>query len=327
MDQYNVTKLPEFRAIQPPIPAQPPFGMTFREWLQARRDLQAKKTKARDMVKRVAKNGINPDEGYRAVEAADVYDMMRPILSDCELGFEVEVIGERMEYSPNRAPITKVDLQITYMDLETGYFEHKTIVGAGLDWQDKGVYKAYTGGTKYALILEFLIPTGGNDPAPGTGDPETDATKKVEQKQETKPSDKHPETPTQQTAQEAATGRVGRRTNKDKDVGKKVSQEVDSGAVDEGLPGPATVEQVSEIRERVGKLNDFPGQPAEKRTRGIMATYMSIAAKLKCPKLDEATVEKLNTDQAGRAVLLLDEWLDKRAQIDNRNKAQEAAPE
>lgn len=317
MEQFNVVQAPE---VKPPhrldTPHIPPFGFSFREWMAARRDLQMKKTLARDMVKRVAKNGINPEEGYRAVEAADVYDMMRPILSECKLGFEVEVIGERVEYSPNRAPITKVDLQITYMDLETGYFEQKTIVGTGLDWQDKGVYKAYTGGTKYALIMEFLIPTGGNDPVPGAGDPETDSSsKKPEPKQGEDNAD---------AKQEAspAGGRLNRRSGKDKDEGKKVQQSVqgDASNGNEGEIG-ATPEQIEAIRARVARLNDFPDQSPEKRVAGIKATYMSIATKIKIQKLDDATISKLTSDQAEQAILCLEEWIDKRLQIDSRNKA------
>lgn len=313
MEQFNVVQAPE---VQPPqrldTPHIPPFGFSFREWMAARRDLQMKKTLARDMVKRVAKNGINPEEGYRAVEAADVYDMMRPILSECKLGFEVEVIGERVEYSPNRAPITKVDLQITYMDLETGYFEQKTIVGTGLDWQDKGVYKAYTGGTKYALIMEFLIPTGGNDPVPGAGDPETDSSVK-------KPESKQGEDIAEVKQESSpAGGRINRRSGKDKDEGKKGQGDASNG--NEGVI-EATPEQIEAIRARVGRLNDFPDQSPEKRVAGIKATYMSIAAKIKIQKLDDATVSKLTSDQAEQAVLCLDEWIDKRQQIDSRNKA------
>jgi hypothetical protein len=315
VEQTNLLQTPEG---QPQIAAiqSPPFGFSFREWMAARRDLQMKKTLARDMVKRVAKNGINPEEGYRAVEAADVYDMMRPILSECKLGFEVEVIGERVEYSPNRAPITKVDLQITYMDLETGYFEQKTIVGTGLDWQDKGVYKAYTGGTKYALIMEFLIPTGGNDPVPGAGDPETDSNVK---KSESKPGGDDAE------AKQGTTpvgGRVNRRAGKDKDDGKKGHQSAQEDApIGNDDEAAVTPEQIEAIRERVGRLNDFPDQSMEKRAAGIKATYMSIAAKIKIQKLDEVSISKLSSNQAEQAILCLDEWIDKRLQIDGRNKA------
>ncbi|MNC67387.1 hypothetical protein D3C76_1827300 [compost metagenome] len=54
---------------------------------------------------------------------------------------------------------------------------------------------------------------------------------------------------------------------------------------------------------------------------GIKATYMSIAAKIKVQKLDEASISKLNSDQAEQAILCLEEWIDKRLQIDGRNKA------
>ncbi|RKN86781.1 ERF family protein [Paenibacillus ginsengarvi] len=142
---------------------QPPFGYRHDQWLAARRDLALKKSKAREMVKRIAKNGTNEEHGYSFVEAADVYDLMRPILAECQLGFEVEFIQKRVERAiGSSATITDVDLLITYMDLETGYFEQKILNATGLDHGDKGIYKAYTGGEKYALIIEFMIPTGGD---------------------------------------------------------------------------------------------------------------------------------------------------------------------
>jgi hypothetical protein len=145
-------------------PLEPPFGYRFDQWMTARRDLALKKSKAREMVKRIAKNGVNEEQGYSFVEAADVYDLMRPILAECKLGFEVEYLNKRIERSPgSSANITDVDLLITFMDLETGYFEQKIINATGLDHGDKGIYKAYTGGEKYALIIEFMIPTGGGD--------------------------------------------------------------------------------------------------------------------------------------------------------------------
>lgn len=300
--------------LKPAMPPQPPFGFSFREWMTARRDLAKKKSLARTMVKRLAKNGINPEMGYRSVEAADVYEMMTPILHECQLGFEVEQVNERVEMAKSGAPINKVDLQITYMDLETGYFEQKTITGAGLDWQDKGIYKAFTGATKYALILEFLIPTGGDDPMPGPSDPETASTKPEA------PKTSDPE-PAPQAPKTASTGRRGTGTNKDKAEGEKPPQT--SGEA--GQVGPITSDQVGQIKLKVGQLNDFPGQPVEKRNNGIMAVYMSLAAKLKMSNLDATLLEKLNTDQAAQAILLLDEWLDKKQQIESRNAAQTGA--
>lgn len=279
------------------LPAQAPFGLRMDQWLTARRDLALKKSKARTMVKRVVKNGVNESEGYAFVEAADIDDLMRPILDECMLGFEIEYISKRTERAPSGAPVTDVDMMVTYMDLETGYFEQKTINGTGLDYGDKGVYKAYTGARKYALIMEFMIPTGGNDPAPGAADAEKDARKG----QESPPESPQASKPTT----------AGKRTAKAQDKPQ------------EGQEPPITSEQVGKIKVRVMELNQFPNQPVEVRTKGMKATYMSLSAKLKIKDLSEELLETLTEGQAAQAVQFLDEWMEKKRQVDERNTPQQ----
>jgi hypothetical protein len=67
---------------------------------------------------------------------------------------------------PKAGVFVLVTTKHTFRDADTG--EELTIGGAGLGWDsgDKGVYKAITGATKYALMKNFLI-TDEQDPETG----------------------------------------------------------------------------------------------------------------------------------------------------------------
>lgn len=152
---------------------EPPFGMNFRDWFNYKRDLESKKSVVRSQVKRIAKNGENKQQGYRYAEAADIYDQINDIMHEARLGYSCEYLRDEVVLAKNGAPINKVYLLVTWTDLDTGYFEQQEFAGFGLDYGDKGIYKAYTGAAKYSLVINFLIPTG-DDPARGAMDPEND---------------------------------------------------------------------------------------------------------------------------------------------------------
>jgi hypothetical protein len=59
--------------------------------------------------------------------------------------------------------ITRVILEYEFTDTDTGYSITKTFAGQGIDGEDKGLYKAVTGGLKYILTSSFLVETG-DDP-------------------------------------------------------------------------------------------------------------------------------------------------------------------
>ena len=53
--------------------------------------------------------------------------------------------------------------QIQFIDVDSDHELNGTWSGSGTDTVDKGLYKAITGGIKYVLNTNFLIPTG-DDP-------------------------------------------------------------------------------------------------------------------------------------------------------------------
>ena len=64
--------------------------------------------------------------------------------------------------------VTTIPIRFCFVDTETGAMHVGVMYGRGEDPADKGVYKAYTGGQKYILQKNLMVPTG--------DDPEMDLT-------------------------------------------------------------------------------------------------------------------------------------------------------
>ena len=114
-------------------------------------------------VNRVPKNGYNSFHKYNYATESDLTESIRPILIECGLAFFTTVLEQNRE-----GEFTKVKMEFTLVDIDTGEMLKSTYWGEGQDKGDKGLYKAYTGATKYFLMKTFLIPTG--------DDPEADTT-------------------------------------------------------------------------------------------------------------------------------------------------------
>lgn len=122
-------------------------------------------SKVMSMVSRVPKNGYNSFHKYQYATETDLTESIRPILQEAELAFFSSVLEQDRE-----GEFTKVKMEFTLADLETGEVLKSTYWGEGQDKGDKGLYKAYTGATKYFLMKTFLIPTG-DDPELDTPPP------------------------------------------------------------------------------------------------------------------------------------------------------------
>lgn len=114
-------------------------------------------------VSRVPKNGYNSFHKYNYATESDLTESIRPILQESGLAFFSNVLEQDRD-----GEFTKVKMEFTLADIETGEILTSTYWGEGQDKGDKGLYKAYTGATKYFLMKTFLIPTG--------DDPEADST-------------------------------------------------------------------------------------------------------------------------------------------------------
>ena len=129
--------------------------------------LAAKLAKAMGEIGRVPKRGHNQAQNYHYARADDVAEHTREILSSLGVAVfaSVENKGIReIETKNGKARISMVVVTWTFVDGETGEERSVSVPGEGADFGDKGLYKAMTGSLKYALMLNFLIPTGEGDP-------------------------------------------------------------------------------------------------------------------------------------------------------------------
>lgn len=109
-------------------------------------------------VSRVPKNGYNSFHKYHYATESDLTESIRPILFEAGLAFFTNVLQQERD-----GEFTKVQMEFILADIESGEILKSTYWGEGQDKGDKGLYKAYTGATKYFLMKTFLIPTG-DDP-------------------------------------------------------------------------------------------------------------------------------------------------------------------
>lgn len=119
----------------------------------------------------VEKRGENDHHKYSFVQAVDVTREVRAQLLERKIIVIPGTVAGSIRHltdTGGKGFVTTVDLVYTFIDAETGEQVSFNWTGAGADvGGDKGLYKAYTGGLKYALLAMFLLPT--------TDDPEHDA--------------------------------------------------------------------------------------------------------------------------------------------------------
>lgn len=143
----------------------------------SKKTIYAKIAKVMSQVERVPKNGYNNFHKYHYATESDLNEAIRPILHDAGLAFFSNVVEQERD-----GEFTKVKMEFTLADVETGETLTSTFWGEGQDKGDKGLYKAYTGATKYFLMKTFLIPTG-DDPEQDSQTVETQQNVNRESKQ------------------------------------------------------------------------------------------------------------------------------------------------
>jgi len=148
--------------------------------MSQQKSIFAKIGKVMSQVSRVPKNGYNKFHQYNYATESDLTESIRPILQESGLAFFSSVIEQSRE-----GEFTKVQMEFTLADMDTGEVLKSTYWGEGQDKGDKGLYKAYTGATKYFLMKTFLIPTGDDPEADTTTDERNNS--KQQNKKDNKP--------------------------------------------------------------------------------------------------------------------------------------------
>lgn len=112
----------------------------------------------------VEKTGTNDHHRYDYVEASHLFSRVNAELIERGVLFSAAVVPGSLQHfteTGGKGFVTSVDLRCTFTDTETGATESFDFAGAGADvGGDKGLYKAITGGRKYALLSYFNIATG-----------------------------------------------------------------------------------------------------------------------------------------------------------------------
>jgi hypothetical protein len=150
--------------------------------MSEQKNIFSKIAKVMSQVNRVPKNGYNSFHKYNYATESDLTESIRPILLEAGLAFFSNVVEQERE-----GEFTKVKMEFTLADIETGEVLKSTYWGEGQDKGDKGLYKAYTGATKYFLMKTFLIPTGDDPEADSSVDERNSKNTMKQGNQQSKP--------------------------------------------------------------------------------------------------------------------------------------------
>lgn len=111
-------------------------------------------------VERVPKRGRNDFHKYDYATEADIAATIRKELADRHVMLIPSITGEaRHPVGEKGSVLTVLEMEMEFFDGESNESIKKTWRGYGTDKEDKGGYKAMTGGEKYFLLKTFLMPT------------------------------------------------------------------------------------------------------------------------------------------------------------------------
>lgn len=116
----------------------------------------------------IEKDGHNDFQNYDYATEGGYIQMLRPLLIENGLVILSSVKSSSIAFvkkdkDGKETPITRVEMDFTIVDAESGEQYVGGAEGYGADSLDKGIYKAITGATKYFMAKCFQIPTG-DDP-------------------------------------------------------------------------------------------------------------------------------------------------------------------
>lgn len=147
-------------------------------------ELRKKLLRVSKAISYLKKDKTNKFQGYDYLSEAKVKERVKLLFDEEGVLFNFTIINVReYEISPTKSGIkqfcTVADGNYSFLDVDSEEEIKGTWCGTGTDTGDKGIYKAITGGIKYILMTNFLIPTG-EDPENEIPD-RTDKVNKIEQ--------------------------------------------------------------------------------------------------------------------------------------------------
>jgi len=135
------------------------------------KNLAAKMLKVMEDVGYIQKSGWNSFHKYRYATEADVASSVSgALIKNGVHVFHSVIDRECLQFKTAKGRdsfLITVKLELTFIDVDSDEKFVGTFYGDASDSDDKAIYKAITGGVKYALMKSFMIETG--------DDPERDA--------------------------------------------------------------------------------------------------------------------------------------------------------
>lgn len=307
----------------------PPFGMGYRDWFEYRKQLHAKKLKVLEAMKTIPKNGYNHEDGYYFARESDINDMIRELLIENKLDLDTVYVDRVWKQGTN---IIEVRLKFIWTDVETGYFEEIPWFATAQDNKDKGIYKAYTGGSKYFLLRTFLMSQGDTDPEyTGAMNPKMIAAKQDQYATATQlpPNEvlerEAPKTPKKK--EKPTQAKIEPIENELKEV---VQQEITIT-----VP-PITAEQVGKIKTYLYEaVADSPNERTknrmlEARIDAIAVRVKTWGAKIKGWKDPNEAITAMNEVEANQVIEFLEQWREnelKHKKMQENKKTEKAVSE
>lgn len=132
------------------------------ESAQPKLSLAAKIAAIRSEVGTIEKTGYNEFNRYKYAEESAILAALNPLLSKYRITIIPSVL-EKKSTPLDKGFFTEIKLRYVIYDLDSPDTITVDWCGDGADSQDKGLYKAYTGGNKYFLLKLFGVGTS-DDP-------------------------------------------------------------------------------------------------------------------------------------------------------------------
>lgn len=129
-------------------------------------------------IKYLEKDKSNKMQGYKYLSEAKIKEVIKSAFEKERIlfNYSTEAVRE-YEISPTKNGakqfVTIASGKYSFIDCDSEEILNGTWFGSGSDTSDKGLYKAITGGIKYVLNTDFLIPTG-DDPENDENDKDKD---------------------------------------------------------------------------------------------------------------------------------------------------------
>jgi len=127
--------------------------------------LSEKLLKVSESINYIQKDKTNKSQNYKYLSEAKIKSTIKDAFEKERILFNYSTDAVReYEISPTKNGakqfVTIASGKYSFIDCDSEEIVDGTWFGSGSDTSDKGLYKAITGGIKYVLNTDFLIPTG-----------------------------------------------------------------------------------------------------------------------------------------------------------------------